>query len=256
MTVIQFTPLSSLVQPAFWHDLVRLKIDVLKLSSESQTVTASYSAGKSIVDRETGQDVALGCQLVLGGDGLNPESRSCSDHDFSIPTHAVGVKGTLKNYNTVEDFKAADKSALFNELADELWSNMNSETGLADLSYLNKFLVLTFADLKKYKFFYWFAFPAFVAKPAWEIDVRGWLSAEEQLGRQALESIHTAVSNPPGDGASHVAFFIARPTKSSSGEVTYETASVGQWGSFFNGVADDKVEFYLLGIAHPAVTKF
>jgi len=243
MTVIQFTPLSSLVQPAFWHDLVRLKIDVLKLSSESQTVTASYSAGKSIVDRETGQDVALGCQLVLGGDGLNPQS--------SIPTHAVGVKGTLKNYNTIEDFKAADKSALFNELADELWSNMNSETGLTDLGYLNKFLILTFADLKKYKFFYWFAFPAFVAKPAWEIDARGWLSAEEQLGRQALESIHTAVSNPPGDGTSPVAFFIARPAKSSSGEVTYQTAPVGQWESFFNGVADDK---RILGFVDPSAS--
>jgi ubiquitin-like modifier-activating enzyme ATG7 len=75
MTVIQFTPLSSLVQPAFWHDLVRFKIDVLKLSSESQPVSASYSAGKSIVDRETGQDVALGCQIALGGDGLSQQSR-------------------------------------------------------------------------------------------------------------------------------------------------------------------------------------
>ncbi|KAG9102322.1 Autophagy protein 7 [Ceratobasidium sp. UAMH 11750] len=243
MTVIQFTPLSSLVQPAFWHDLVRLKIDVLKLSSESQAVTASYSAGKTIVDRETGQDVALGCQLVLGGDGLNPQS--------SIPTHAVSVKGALKNYNTVEDFKAADKSALFNEMADELWSNMNSETGLTNLSYLNKFLVLTFADLKKYKFFYWFAFPALVAKPAWEIDARGWLSAEEQLGRQALESIHTALSSLPGEGASHVAFFIARPAKSSSGEVAYETASVGEWESFFKGVADDK---RILGFVDPSAS--
>ncbi|KAG9126192.1 Autophagy protein 7 [Ceratobasidium sp. 392] len=248
MTVIQFTPLSSLVQPAFWHDLVRLKIDVLKLSSESQVVTASYSAGKSIVDRETGQDVALGCQFVLGGDGLNQQP--------SVPAHAVGVNGTLKNYNTVEDFKAADKSALFNELADELWTNMHSETGLTDLSYLNKFLVLTFADLKKYKFFYWFAFPAFVAKPAWEIDARGWLSAEEELGRKAvslsftisassqlvasqLESIHASISTSP-NGGPQPAFFIARPAKSSSEAAGYETATIAEWESFFKGVPDDK----------------
>jgi len=29
--------------------------------------------------------------------------------------------GTLKNYNTIEDFKAADKVALFNEAASEVW---------------------------------------------------------------------------------------------------------------------------------------
>lgn len=83
MTVIQFTPLSSLVQPAFWHDLVRLKIDVLKLSAESQPVTASYSAGKSIVDRETGQDVALGCQLVLSNDSLSKQPRYVSQISIS-----------------------------------------------------------------------------------------------------------------------------------------------------------------------------
>lgn len=66
---------------------------------------------------------------------------------------------------------------------------MHSETALTDLDYLNKFLILTFADLKKYKFFYWFAFPAFVAKPAWEIDTKGWLSAEEELGREAASAL-------------------------------------------------------------------
>ncbi|KAG8735446.1 Autophagy protein 7, partial [Ceratobasidium sp. 428] len=243
MTVIQFTPLSSLVQPAFWHDLVRLKIDVLKLSSESQPIAASYSAGKSIIDRETGQDVALGCQVVLSGDGLNQQA--------SVPTHAVSVRGALKNYNTVEEFKAADKSALFNELADELWSSMHSETGLTDLNYLNKFLILTFADLKKYKFFYWFAFPAFVAKPAWEIDARGWRSAEEELGHEGLASIHASISNSPKDGGSHTAFFIARPVNASSGSASYETAPVGKWESFFKGVSEDK---RILGFVDPSAS--
>ncbi|QRV99149.1 ubiquitin-like modifier-activating enzyme ATG7 [Ceratobasidium sp. AG-Ba] len=237
MTVIQFTPLSSLVQPAFWHDLVRLKIDVLKLSSESQPVSASYAAGKSVVDRETGQDVALGCQLVLGGDGLSQRP--------STPAHAVRVNGILKNYNTVEEFKAADKSALFNELADELWAKMHSETGLTDLDYLNKFLVLTFADLKKYKFFYWFAFPAFVARPAWEIDPLGWVSAEEQLGRETLGSIHASLSKSPGEEASHPAFFIIRSGKESS----YETAPIAEWESFFNGVPNEE---RILGFVDPS----
>lgn len=241
MTLIQFTPLSSLVQPAFWHDLVRFKIDVLKLSAESQPVTASYSAGKSIVDRETGQDVALGCQLVLGGDGLSNQS--------SGPTHAVSVHGILKNFNTIEEFKAVDKSALFNELADELWAKMHSDNALTDLSYLNKFLLLTFADLKKYKFFYWFAFPAFVAKPAWEIDSRGWLSAEEEIGRESLISIHDSLSNLSGAKATHPAYFIARPSKTSSGGTGYEVATLSDWDSFFKDVPRDK---QILGFVDPS----
>lgn len=46
------------------------------------------------------------------------------DHFFkcytSIPTYTVPARGLLKNYNTIEDFKAADKIALFNELTDEV----------------------------------------------------------------------------------------------------------------------------------------
>ncbi|KDN42002.1 hypothetical protein RSAG8_07047, partial [Rhizoctonia solani AG-8 WAC10335] len=213
MTVIQFTPLSSLVQPAFWHDLVRLKIDVLKLSAESQPVTASYSAGKSIVDRETGQDVALGCQIVLGGDAFNGQ--------VNVPAHTVGVHGTLKNFNIIEEFKAVDKSALFNELADELWAAMHSETALTDLSYLNKFLVLTFADLKKYKFYYWFALP------------------------EELPSLYNSFSTLSKDKSSHPPYFIARLSAKSG----YEVSALSEWDSFFKGVPEDQ---RILGFVDPS----
>jgi ubiquitin-like modifier-activating enzyme ATG7 len=73
MVVIQFAPFASLVQPAFWHELTRMKIDVLRLSDESLKVTGSYSVGRSIRDRETGQDIALGCNLSLGADAFEGE---------------------------------------------------------------------------------------------------------------------------------------------------------------------------------------
>lgn len=77
--IVQFTPLSSLVQPSFWHSLTKLKIDVLKLSQDEIPVTASYSAGRSVTDRETGQDVALGCNLILGSDAFEQTVQCVND---------------------------------------------------------------------------------------------------------------------------------------------------------------------------------
>ena len=71
MPVVQFAPFASLVQPAFWHELTRLKIDVLRLSQDSLPLTGAYSLGRSVRDRETGQDVALGCNLSLGADAFD-----------------------------------------------------------------------------------------------------------------------------------------------------------------------------------------
>lgn len=133
MTVLQFAPFSSLVQPAFWHELTSLKIDVLQLSDDSVPINASYALGKSIRDRETGKEIALGCTLTVGGGSFDKDSfqyavhitrQLCPVEAHSYrnrsPPNSVRASGLLKNFNTIEDFKAADKAALFNGLADEV----------------------------------------------------------------------------------------------------------------------------------------
>lgn len=71
MPVVQFAPFSSLVQPAFWHELTNLKIDVLRLSQDEIPVSASYAVGRSVTDRETGQEVALGCNMSVGAEAFD-----------------------------------------------------------------------------------------------------------------------------------------------------------------------------------------
>jgi ubiquitin-like modifier-activating enzyme ATG7 len=70
MPVVQFAQFSSIVQPTFWHELTRLKLEVLRLSDDTVSPTATYSTGRTIKDRNTGQQVALGCNITVGGEGL------------------------------------------------------------------------------------------------------------------------------------------------------------------------------------------
>ncbi|KAH9480647.1 Ubiquitin-like modifier-activating enzyme ATG7 [Psilocybe cubensis] len=180
MPILQFAPFSSLVQPSLWHKLSDLKIDVLKLSDVAVPITGSYSIGRTVIDRETGQEITLPCNLTVGTESF--------DTHFKPPHGSVSAHGTLKNYNTIEEFKAADKTALFNQEAQLIWDHILKTR---DTSQLNRFFVITFADLKKYKYYYWFAFPAFVSKPAWEIHEDGWKNAEEEIGGDTLSSIHS-----------------------------------------------------------------
>lgn len=75
MPILQFAPHTSLVQPTFWHELTRLKIDVLKLSDESIPVIASYGPGRTVSDRETGKTIALGGSFTVSGEGFDLKSK-------------------------------------------------------------------------------------------------------------------------------------------------------------------------------------
>ncbi|KAF8227163.1 E1-like protein-activating [Tricholoma matsutake] len=195
MPVVQFAPFSSLVQPSFWHELTNIKIDVLRLSDEALPISATYSTGRSVRDRETGQEIPLGCNLSVGSESF--------DKAFKPSPGSIATSGIFKNYNTIEEFKAADKTALFNEEAAKIWDYVISK---GDTSLLNHFLVLTFADLKKYKYYYWFAFPAFVSKPAWEISEIGWKDATAEFSPDSLISIHTQLREYPNS----LPFFLVR----------------------------------------------
>jgi ubiquitin-like modifier-activating enzyme ATG7 len=71
----------------------------------------------------------------------------------------------LVNANTLEDFKDWDKAALLRQVATTIWEDVLSGRAMAEPHLLSRFLLLTFADLKTHKFYYWFAFPAFAITP-------------------------------------------------------------------------------------------
>lgn len=68
-------------------------------------------------------------------------------------------------------------------LGTQIWGSFGTE----DPDF-TRFLLVTFADLKKYKFYYWFAFPGFVAQDAWTLEQKGLSSAQETLGADAVRT--------------------------------------------------------------------
>jgi len=73
MPVVQFAPFNSQVQPEFWHELTRRKVDELRLSQDALAITASYTIARAVRDRESGNDVALPASFSLGGDAFDQE---------------------------------------------------------------------------------------------------------------------------------------------------------------------------------------
>ena len=59
----------------------------------------------------------------------------------------------------------APQAKALEDAADSIWAEISSGAAWEDPSLLTRFLVLSFADLKSHRFYYWFAFPAFALSP-------------------------------------------------------------------------------------------
>lgn len=231
MVLLQFVPFASVVQPAFWHRLSDLKIDTLKLSDDPIPISATYSVGRSVTDRETGREIDLGCTISVGAESF--------DKDIKPHPGTILVKGSLKNFNTVEEFRGADKSALFNAHAQNIWDHILSTR---DSSLLNSFFLISFADLKKYKYYYWFAFPAFVAKPAWEI-ANGWSLASDHFPPDTVcqpLSLPPSLTHPAQLTAIHSALRSHSPTLPFFLVNNTQIAPVEDYKSFFASVPPEQ----------------
>ena len=150
--LLQFEPLSSAVDVSFWTELARLKLDILQLSSAPLPILASYTAATHA--RQPSQ-LLLGASSfarVSGADGSQLRSDQCV------------YEGRLCNANTIDEFRRLDTNGLLDAMRDELWADIlhAAHGGGAAPPQLNRFLLLTYADLKAHKYYYWFAFPALV----------------------------------------------------------------------------------------------
>ncbi|MQL70276.1 hypothetical protein Taro_002617 [Colocasia esculenta] len=139
--ILRFKLFDSAVDEGFWWRLSSLKLDVLGLD-------------QSPIDRLT----LLAESLPALSDERSPETSRGNRNRCPVP-------GILYNTNTMESFHALDKRNLLKMEAEKIFRDLSSGRAEEDCAVLLRFLIISFADLKRWTFHYWFAFPALILNP-------------------------------------------------------------------------------------------
>ncbi|GMM28714.1 Atg7 protein [Martiniozyma asiatica (nom. inval.)] len=138
----EYAASQSFLASSFFVKLSQLKLDVLKLSEHPVDLIGFYPLRSS-----SNQQPAL--NLNESSFDLISNNR---DSMYSVP-------GKLLNTNSIDEFKAIDKKQLLRTWGGNMWQQIRDGTIWENLSQLGSFGILSFADLKKWKFYYWVATP-------------------------------------------------------------------------------------------------
>eukprot|EP01051_Picozoa_sp_SAG22_P025652 SAG22_NODE_7706_length_716_cov_0.824959_1_plen_208_part_01 len=179
-TPLQYLKWESRVEVAFWQGLANTKLTQMKLSEGPVPITGTYAAARSLSGGPAAGGPSPSAQLTVGGSSFSP--------GVAAGPGSVAAPGTLVVYNKLETFKAADKNAILTAAAEQIWDDARSGAAVEDPALLNRFVLVTHADLKTWKFYYWFCFPGLgipaAADGAPTAPIRH--AAEPQLAREAF----------------------------------------------------------------------
>ncbi|KAI5301442.1 Autophagy protein 7 [Ascosphaera pollenicola] len=148
---MQYTPFISDIELPFYTSLASLKINHDKLSVSARKVLGLYQIRPA-------DSPEASCRMQIHGNAL-------TRHD--VPAGFYRAEGMLKNVNTIEEYRNEDKIALLQQAARTIWDAINDGTIYSCPSLLTSFVIISFADLKKYKYWYWFGYPAIHSSPNW-----------------------------------------------------------------------------------------
>ncbi|CAG8483624.1 5517_t:CDS:10 [Ambispora leptoticha] len=240
-TLVQFVPFSSAVEAPFWHTLSTRKIDLYKLDDTPQNIVGYYSTGHSITNSKDPKEVnvILPSRLCLGTGAFDSEEvfKILTQDIGSLPPFTYPSAGTIKNTNTIEEFKSLDKNALFKTTIEQIWNDITNGEAIKNPSLLTRFLLITYADLKKYKYHYWFAFPALLIDPAWVIGDNGKVSGIEVWNQDEIQNFRANYEKFRHSKGDHNAgFFLIRESTLEDNKREIVVGSLSEWETFFEGI--------------------
>ncbi|ABN65006.2 Autophagy-related protein 7 (Autophagy-related E1-like activating enzyme ATG7) [Scheffersomyces stipitis CBS 6054] len=139
----KYVPISSFVESSFFTKLSELKLNEFKLDSSKRDIHGFITSPRRLNKFNDQPTLNLDLQSF---DIAEKEANN------------LHISGELYNVNTIEEFKNINKSDLLNDWGKEVYTRL-IQTESLDYKAFNWFFILTFSDLKKYKFYYWVAFP-------------------------------------------------------------------------------------------------
>ncbi|KAJ8116569.1 hypothetical protein ONZ43_g4414 [Nemania bipapillata] len=152
MSTLKFAPFSSEIELPFYSALFASKLDHDKLSDSARPVLGLYEPRVGVPPDDSVKMQVLASALT----------------STTVPVNAVRAEGIIRNTNTMEAFRQADKVELLNNAARQIWDAIKDGTIYSVPSLLSSYIILSYADLKKYRMTYWFGFPTLPSDPAWK----------------------------------------------------------------------------------------
>ncbi|KAL4801393.1 hypothetical protein BDV18DRAFT_149322 [Aspergillus unguis] len=236
---MQYAPFASDIELPFYTALASHKINHDKLDDSARKVLGLYEI------RPTDPPNAS-CRMQIHGNALTSDN---------VPSNYYRAEGMIKNVNTIEEYANVDKLGMLHQAGKTIWDAINDGTIYSCPSLLSSFFVLSYADLKKYKFHYWFAFPALHSDPSWvpiESGNKGTVPATGQTqnitrAKQLSGDEDIALAESVNEWACDVdarqrGFFLARRVKAHNNHAvswTIEAISSYEDGFFRGADAED-----------------
>ena len=151
--MLKFATFNSDIELPFYTSLASHKINHDKLDDSARRLLGLYEIRSS-------DSPEASCRLQIHGNALTNDT---------VPAGFCRAEGMIKNVNTIEEYRGLDKAAILSQAARTIWDAINDGTVFSCPSLLAFFTAICFADLKKYKFTYFFAFPALHSEPSWKL---------------------------------------------------------------------------------------
>lgn len=144
---MSFQNISSLIEPSFWYELNKVKLNDKMLDETPFDIISYFQAGRS---------AGVKAFAFINEDSFKPKKEV---HDV----HFLNVIGTfpITFYltNTKPSFKKLDRNGIMASLKAEMINNINSGEWINNPSILLKSALTVFGDLKHWQYTYCFAFP-------------------------------------------------------------------------------------------------
>lgn len=200
--VAKFVPFQSAVESAFWVRYCRAKLETIQLSEAAIPIHLSYAVNDG--------GSRLQCRdhsLVLPNEDTNSNGSIISNNE------CVSVTGQLLSFNTMEAFQTADKNQLLRDhFSRQFWSATDDDAEV--VKSLSSVLLITWADLKHHKVFYWFGFP--VLAPINSIRIQTQVDVSERFAAPLAAAVDSMRRQNLAMGVELSPYFIFRKSKLTS----------------------------------------